>query len=750
MLAAFLPPYPFRAQAAPYLWCYYRLLCEWADESAFFITGRDYVRAPSDWEGRWECDHAVQSRLGYSLPVNAMPEQHHYAWLNENRFDDWLNKLNGNPIEAFRRFLCERDAAFERELEGLLDTAPAKLEAIVTICNVASLEAVCAARGIPVIHIELGPLRGPLYRETGYVDFRGVNGNSESAQRYSLCDDWQLSLTTRELLHFFLTHPETCQSLPAQTTYECGAVLQVEDDSNLVAYGNGMSNLALLAAARQKVAAHDLLVRAHPGSPFALKAAQINLDDSPNSLYFVALCRKILTVNSSVGLEALLLDKSLTVWGDNSYNFILEAHDDAERIKRLSFYLFGYLVPYSLQLKPAYLRFRLGEPEQHDIILCHVSEYMRQDHLDPKIFDSLPSSAQAAVSIQFANLVREHQADARAWQERNAELATTLSEQAELHAKHLSDYEAEIARQHQEALSIIERQQKNIEEAHQQAAIISEQLVIASEQASAASEQAAIISEQLVIASEQSSAASEQAEILSERLAVISEQAEFSSRQVNALENQLQHQDALFQAWQQQVTTSLSWRITMPLRVMGRLMRGDVVALQHGWRQVCNEGGRRGKLARMIRPLVRPMVILARDPSLLMKGWRSLRHHGIRETLHRISHVLGHQSHYAMPEVISLGDKDTAELVILTTTHCGYLAELMCASLKKVNIQAVVQYQMPEEGYLDVLHIVICPQMFPVLPGQYIAYQLEQSVLVGSLTITLLVWKIRWPFSTTL
>lgn len=654
MLAAFLPPYPFRAQAAPYLWCYYRLLCEWADESAFFITGRDYVRAPSDWDGRWECDQAVQSRLGYSLPVNAMPEQHHYAWLNENRFDDWLNKLNGNPIEAFRRFLCERDVAFERELEGLLDTAPAELEAIVTICNVASLEAVCAARGIPVIHIELGPLRGPLYRETGYVDFRGVNGNSESAQRYSLCDDWQLSLTTRELLHFFLTHPETCQNLPAQTTYEYGAVLQVEDDSNLVAYGNGMSNLALLAAARQKVAANGLLVRAHPGSPFALKDAQINLDKSPNSLYFVALCRQILTINSSVGLEALLLDKSLTVWGDNSYNFILEADDEAERLRRLSFYLFGYLVPYSLQLKPAYLRFRLGEPEQHDIILCHVSEYMQQDHLDPKIFDSLPSPARAAVSIQFANLVREHQADARAWQERNAELATTLSEQAELHAKHLSDYEAEIARQHQEALSIIERQQKNIEEAHQQA--------------------------------------------------------------------------ALFQAWQQQVTTSLSWRITMPLRVMGRLMRGDVVALQHGWRQVCSEAGRRGKLARMIRPLVRPMVILARDPSLLMKGWRSLRHHGVRETLHRVSHVFGHQSHYSMPEPISLGDKETAELVILTTSHCGYLAELMCNSLKKVNIQAVVQYQMPEDGYLDVLHIVICPQMFPVLPGQYIVYQLEQSV----------------------
>lgn len=654
MLAAFLPPYPFRAQAAPYLWCYYRLLGEWADESAFFITGRDYVRAACDWDGRWECDPAVQARLGYSLPVNAQPEQHHYAWLDENRFDDWLNKLNGNPIEAFRRFLCERDAAFERELEALLDAAPAQLEAIVTICNVASLEAVCATRGIPVIHIELGPLRGPLYRETGYVDFRGVNGNSESAQRYSLCHDWQWSITTRELLQFFLTHPETYQELPTQTAYECGVVLQVEDDSNLVAYGNGMSNLALLAAARQQVAAADLLVRAHPGSPFALKAAQINLDNSPNSLYFVALCRQIFTINSSVGLEALLLDKPLTVWGDNSYNFILEAHDEAERLRRLSFYLFGYLVPFSLQLKPAYLRFRLGQPEQHDIILCHVSEYMQQDQLDPNIFDGLPAAVQAAVTIKFANLAREHQVDARAWQARNTEQTTYIAEQAALHARQVADYEVEISRQHQEYLASIESLHK-------------------------------------------------QAKIAADRVTIIEQQM-------------------------QRITNSLSWRITMPLRIVGRLLRGDIVALQHGWRQVCSEGGRRGKMARAIRPLLRPMVILARDPSLLMKGWRSLRQQGVRATLHRVSHVLGNQSHHAMHEVISLGDKDTAELVILTTAHCSYLAELMCASLKKVNIHAAVQYQRPEEGYLDVLHIVICPQMFDVLPGKYIAYQLEQSV----------------------
>ena len=728
MLAAFLPPYPFRTQSAPYLWCYYRLLCEWADEPALFITGRDYVCSPHDWEDRWECDPAVQSRLGYYLPDDAMPAQHHYAWLNETRFNDWLAKVDGNPIEAFRRFLCERDDEFETELSTLLDAASVDVEAIVTICNVPSLEAVCASRGIPVIHIELGSLRGPLYRETGYVDFHGVNGHTECAQRYQACDDWQLSLTTRELLQFFLTHPETCQQLPVQTSYECGAVLQVEDDSNLVAYGNGMSNLSLLAAARQQTPNHELLVRSHPGSSFSLRTAQVNIDNSPNSLIFVAHCRHILTINSSVGLEALLLDKRLTVWGDNSYNFVLEADDDTERLRRLSFYLFGYLVPFSLQLKPAYLRFRLGNPEQHDIILYHVNEYMQQDNLDPNIFDGLPPSAQAAASIQFANLARAHQADVRAWQERDAELTTYISEQAALHAKQVSDYEAEMSRQHQESLTIIEMQQKSIDESQQQAAAAFEQANIASEQATIASEQAAMTSERLAIVSEQAAMASE-------RLAIVSEQAEVASRQVNALENQLlqqqqrlREQEELFQSWLQRVTTSLSWRITMPMRVIGRLLRGDVATLQDGWRQICCEGGRRGKVARFIRLISRSIVILVREPSILLKGLRSLRQQGIRATLHRITHVFSEQSYYIEPEVISLGDKEAAELVILTTPHCSYLAELMCASLKKVKIQAEIQYQMPEAGYRDVLHIVICPQMFSTLPGQYIAYQLEQSV----------------------
>lgn len=44
----------------------------------------------------------------------------------------------------------------------------------------------CCSRkyNIPVINLELGPLRSPTYLFTGYFDFSGVNGNTEAEKRY--------------------------------------------------------------------------------------------------------------------------------------------------------------------------------------------------------------------------------------------------------------------------------------------------------------------------------------------------------------------------------------------------------------------------------------------------------------------------------------------------------------------------------------------------------------------------------------
>ncbi|MEE9694190.1 GT99 family glycosyltransferase N-terminal domain-containing protein [Aeromonas hydrophila] len=431
MLAAFLPPYPFRAVPAPYLWCYYRLLGEWATESCMFITGRDYVRPIELWEDRWECTDDAATRLDYSLPKNTQPSQHHYAWLDEGYFDDWLRIHNHNPLAVFRHFLCERDDVYEEELHTILCSAPSKIEAVITFLNVPSLSAVCQRLGIPVIHQELGPLRGHIYRDTAYVDFQGVNGNSEVEYREREFRGWSLNgLKLADLLMFFLKDPSFIHCLPGKTS-EIGIVLQVEDDSNLVAFGNGMDNQSIILAARSQVATSNLLIRPHPGSLFTLREGSMPIDESATSLEFVSRCKKLMTINSSVALEALFLGVPVTIFGDSSLcHLATESPHSASLIRRLAFYLFAYLVPRSCQLAPNYLRFRLGEPDEKAIIEYHLDCYMRDDDMTlPTESDSEDLQTRLLAQVWASNQFRsEHNKRLQALTDHVSMLSRELSD----------------------------------------------------------------------------------------------------------------------------------------------------------------------------------------------------------------------------------------------------------------------------------------------------------------------------------
>lgn len=67
-------------------------------------------------------------------------------------------------------------------------------------------------------------------------------------------------------------------------------------------------------------------------------------------------------------------------------------------------------------------------------------------------------------------------------------------------------------------------------------------------------------------------------------------------------------------------------------------------------------------------------------------------------------------------------------IAILTTPHCTYVAEEIAAALRQIGVKSQIIYKMPEAGYDDVPHFVICPQMFERLPGFYVSFQMEQSV----------------------
>jgi hypothetical protein len=173
----------------------------------------------------------------------------------------------------------------------------------------------------------------------------------------------------------------------ASCDYDLGLALQVEDDSNLIAYGNGFNNYELILTALQHVAPQRVLIRAHPHR--ALEYGRIafkgvHFDESSTSVDFVRRCKCVATINSSVGLESLLLGRKACILGQNPFDFMAARRIDAalsltgvstELIAQLNFAVLAYLVPERLLFDLAYYRWRLQRPAEVDIYRLHANFY---------------------------------------------------------------------------------------------------------------------------------------------------------------------------------------------------------------------------------------------------------------------------------------------------------------------------------------------------------------------------------------
>jgi GT2 family glycosyltransferase/glycosyltransferase involved in cell wall biosynthesis len=373
MIAIFLPSYPFRGLPAPYLWVFYRFLTQ-CDEPLHFITGEEYLDLSAN-ANRWEHSESAIQRLGYTIPTTEMLERHTFHLLRQDAFKELLATHHDNPIQVFREFLTADIPPLGQELAQALN-CETKPEAVITWCNCPTLENVAGQLGIPVLHIELGPLRSPHYLNTAYLDFRGVNGNTECQERFeALGEPLDIEATTSDLLQYFARsagqHGEDTDLNPVRI----GIALQVEDDSNLIAFSNGYDNSSLISHVKVAHPGELALVRAHPGSLFNLDTQKLIVDYSPDSACFLKRVQELITINSSVGLEALLREKNVRAMGDSSYGFITQLPVE-QRVAALSFYLFGYLVPQELVFDLGYLRMRLGTRQEQEIIRSHIAYYV--------------------------------------------------------------------------------------------------------------------------------------------------------------------------------------------------------------------------------------------------------------------------------------------------------------------------------------------------------------------------------------
>ncbi|HHB7633037.1 GT99 family glycosyltransferase N-terminal domain-containing protein [Klebsiella pneumoniae] len=634
MFAVFLPPYPFRGVKAPYLWLFLKYL-HCSNEKILFITSPDYVEVINDetQHSRWEFDAASMASLGYSIPDEQSLARHEYLYLDHALYETMLAQHHHDPIKSFTTFLTESISELENELFSLLTKEIIqRVDAFVSICNCPSLEKVARALNKEVIHLEIGPLRAPMYRNTAYLDFTGVNGNTEARARYESCQtELDITCSMNDLHRYFLEAISLPSSSENQVT---GIVLQVEDDSNIIAYSHNFTNISLISYVRQQHALENILVRAHPGSLFRLRDDIFSIDASANSLEFIQKCHSIYTINSSVGLEALLCEKTTNILGDCSYAFVAEEALGPNRVNAMAFYLFAYLVPFELIFNLEYLRFRLDHPAELDIVRKHLQFYSKMPDEREENSHTLSTLINEAISKDIT-------------------MRTILENSLAENNKQLEDLKTQLAAE------VTEREK------------------------------------------------------LAAAITKLQQTADLAAKDRDILVSAL----AVKQDEVDRMRRSLSWKLTMPVRMSGRISRGEFSTIKAMMREYTTSGNNIFSRYILSGGLLSKSKYKTAIHLLLSGNWS-----GMVDGFKRVLSRAAIDSSPATPFV------DTGTVRILATQHTLFVAHLIEKNLLDCGIKGHVSTAYSVEQDMGQMHIVICPQMFKQLPRNYIAFQMEQSV----------------------
>ncbi|EPY4734431.1 GT99 family glycosyltransferase N-terminal domain-containing protein [Klebsiella quasipneumoniae] len=634
MFAVFLPPYPFRGVKAPYLWLFLKYL-HCSNEKILFITSPDYVEVINDetQHSRWEFDAASMASLGYSIPDEQSLARHEYLYLDHALYETMLAQHHHDPIKSFTTFLTESISELENELFSLLTKEIIqRVDAFVSICNCPSLEKVARALNKEVIHLEIGPLRAPMYRNTAYLDFTGVNGNTEARARYESCQtEIDITCSMNDLHRYFLE----AISLPSSSENQvAGIVLQVEDDSNIIAYSHDFTNISLISYVRQQHSLENILVRAHPGSLFRLRDDIFSIDASANSLEFIQKCHSIYTINSSVGLEALLCEKKTNILGDCSYAFVAEEASGPNRVNAMAFYLFAYLVPFELIFNLEYLRFRLDHPAELDIVRKHLQFYSKMPDEREENSHTLSTLINEAISKDIT-------------------MRTILENSLAENNKQLEDLKTQLAAE------VTEREK------------------------------------------------------LAAAITKLQQTADLAAKDRDILVSAL----AVKQDEVDRMRRSLSWKLTMPVRMSGRISRGEFSTIKAMMREYTTSGNNVFSRYILSGGLLSKSKYKTAIRLLLSGNWS-----GMVDGFKRVLSRAAIDSSTATPFV------DTGTVRILATQHTLFVAHLIEKNLLDCGIKGHVSTAYSVEQDMGQMHIVVCPQMFKQLPHNYIAFQMEQSV----------------------
>ena len=399
MYISFLLPYNIRHTKAPFLWVFYKQLSTLQKSEVFYIGNEDYFTNPKNYHDRPELSLSSKNWQNYEVPTERTLANLNKAIIPDSAFDA-LREEYSSYTQIYNHLLTRRYKPLEIELEKIISNLVEKgnVEAILSWGNMPSLQVVADKHNLKVIYNELGPIRnGTVFSmDLSYLDFSGVNGRTEAKERYENSQLIADALLTHEEI-LILTVQEDYLPIVLEKvfpSYEVGIILQVEDDSNILAYANGLNSFDLISLVRETFNKEEILIRPHPGGHLQYDNLG-TIDDSSTSIEFIKKCTRLVTINSSVALEAILLKKPTYILGESPISFLaynkfdisLEKSSIVDIKEKLNFILFNYLIPNDFVFMDDYYKFRLSNPKEEKIYQYHINyiSAMKKNDIEPSL-----------------------------------------------------------------------------------------------------------------------------------------------------------------------------------------------------------------------------------------------------------------------------------------------------------------------------------------------------------------------------
>lgn len=394
---------PFHQGMDNYYWIYLKYLFEAHKNGWTVITHKRFVEYRYTEHDRIEHKEMFYHKHEYELLTDEEMELQEILTIPEELFD-CLKDEKRSMLDMMIYLINERYEPLEELLEnyivGLLEKG--RIEGILNWqVHFASVKYLANKYNIPLIVNEYGPLRFPIYRNTGCMCSKDIHFSDEVEVRYNSflteLDKRKIPILSRKevMLLFLNGNKNKANMMDRRPIHEIG-IIGTSPTSAVLFAKSKYDDLQLICDIRKEYSDKAIWFRRHPGigDPYQAMYYYIkNYDQSVDSMNFIADSKRIASVHSSCLFEAMLMNRPVYSDCELSQYSIMCEHDYSKKyitsapLKFVNFIVFAYLVPYELMLDEEYLRWRMTKPSEISIYMRNLEYYCEKVALPIKAFD---------------------------------------------------------------------------------------------------------------------------------------------------------------------------------------------------------------------------------------------------------------------------------------------------------------------------------------------------------------------------